>query len=99
MFYDDNVILKNTTDGSSDEYGGYIPGVETTETFIADVQPFSHELMLKKYGYDMQVTRLMFCEPNENIKIGSIITFKDKDYLVVKIPWDDDHYEVVLDDV
>ena len=99
MFYDDNVTLKNTTVGTTDVYGGYVPGVESTKDFIADVQPFNQALMLKKYGYDIEVTRLMFCDPDIDIKIGSVIVFKGKDYLVVKIPWDDDHYEVVLNDL
>lgn len=93
------VTLKNTSEGTTDEYGGYVPGVETTKILYTDIQPFSRELLLKKYGYDIEVTKLMLCDVDDDIKEGSIVVFKGKDYEVKKIPWDDGHYEVVLNAV
>ena len=96
MLKKDKVILKNTSIGETDEYGGYVPGIETSKEIMADVQPYSRELMLKKYGYDIEVSKLMFCNVDLEIKEGSIIIFNSKDYEVKKIPWDAGHMEVIL---
>lgn len=99
MIKNDMVILKTKSKGTQDEFGGYIQGAESTKEIDVDMQPFSRELLLKKYGYDIAVSKLMFCDFDEDIKEGSIIVYNSKNFIVKKIPWDSGHLEVVLDEL
>lgn len=96
MLKRDRVTLINTSEGTTDEYGGYVVGTETSETLMCNIQPFSRELLLKKYGFDIEVTKLMICSVDNDIKEGSIIIYNKKKYEVKKIPWDVSHFEVML---
>jgi len=99
MLKRDRAILINKGVGTQDEYGGYVEGNQTSKPIMCDIQPFSRALTLKKYGYDIAVTKLMFCSINEDIVEGSIIVFKGKNYIVMKIPYDRDHFEIVLNNI
>jgi len=92
-----SITLKNKGIGYIDNYGGYISGEETSKEIDVDMQPYSRELLLRKYGYDIQVSKLMICDLDNDIKEGSIVVYKDKNYIVKKIPCDEKHMEVVLD--
>lgn len=96
MLKNDRVILINKGIGTQDKYGGYIEGTETSKILCVNMQPFSRELLLKKYGYDIQVTKLMICSVDESLVEGSIIVYKNKNYIVMKIPCDIGHMEVML---
>jgi hypothetical protein len=91
-----NVVLVNSTEGSKDKYGGFVEGEPIYKNMTVDIQPSSRELFLKTYGYDVEVNKLMFCNTDSDIKIGSIIEFNNIDYEVRSIPWDDGHMEVGL---
>ena len=94
MLKNDTITLTNQGVGTQDIYGNYIPGIPVTKTMRVNVQPYSRELLLKAYGYDIEVTKRVMCEVDTDIKEGSIITYKGIDYEVKKIPWDIGHMEV-----
>ena len=94
MLKNDTITLTNQGVGTQDIYGNYIPGVNVSKPMRVNVQPYSRELLLKAYGYDIEVTKRVMCEVDTDIKEGSIITYKGIDYEVKKIPWDIGHMEV-----
>ncbi|WP_010236277.1 hypothetical protein [Clostridium arbusti] len=94
-------MLKNTTyalwnkgQGSINSHGDYV----TTDIFIKNIdldkQPYNKELLLKTYGYDVDVTNRLFYEHygvDEDIKINSILKTTDdtEEYEIRKfIRWD-----------
>lgn len=81
---------------------GWIPGMPThIKDMDCDIQPYSTELLLKTYGYSIEVTDRIFCDLDIAVKVGAIIKYKDKwgndkSYEVRKIiPWDD-YMEVMV---
>lgn len=53
------------------------------------MQAFSSELLLKNYGYNIEVTKGFFINDIANIKIDTILKFGAENYEVKKIiPWD-----------
>lgn len=69
-----------------------------------DIQPFSRRLLLKSYGYDLEVTKRIFMEVDQDVKIGTILKYTDsqnktEEYEVKAIPWDDGYYEVMCNGI
>lgn len=90
------------TEGHQDSHGSWVPGGEEhVKDIDCDIQPYSQELLLKDYGYNIEVTNRIFCDLDTDIKIGTILKYKDKwnqdkSYEVRKIiPWDD-YMEVMV---
>lgn len=95
-----NVDIYNKSAGKKVD-GIYIPGNFTTPKNIdVDIQPYSTELLLKDYGWNIEVNKRIFVDYNdEDIKIGTVIKYTNKQNVVesyeVKkfIPWNN-HMEI-----
>jgi hypothetical protein len=76
--------------------GVTIPGVPAWVRDIdVDMQPYSTELLIKTYGYDIPVTKRFFIEDISGITIGTILKYGSDSHEVKKIiPWDD-YYDVM----
>ena len=60
-----------------------------------DMQPYSTELLIKAYGYDIPVTKRFFIEDVSDIKIGTILQYGSEQHEVKKIiPWDN-YFDVI----
>ena len=82
--------------GPSTKVGGItIPGILTlTNTIDCDMQPYSTELLLRSYGYNIEVNKRFFIDDITNIKIGTILMFGTQKHEVKKIiEWD--YFEVM----
>ena len=42
-------------------------------------------MLLRDYGYDIEVTKRIFHEVDDDIKLGTILKYKDEQYEVRKI--------------
>ena len=75
--------------------GVTIPGVLAWVRDIdCDMQPYSQELLIKSYGYDLPVTKRFFIEDIADIKIGTVLIYGTEKHEVKKIiAWD--YYEVM----
>lgn len=84
-----------------DGYGGTTPNLTYIKDIQVDLQPYSSELLLKNYGYNIEVNKRIFIDSfDSNIKEGTILKYTDKYGIeqsleVKKIPWDDGYMEVV----
>lgn len=97
MFYNMEIELwkKGISSKSSIGQTIYSPPIFVKKMMV-DVQPYSSEEARRDYGFTIECTKRMFCDI-EDFSIGSnIIKYKNKDYNIVKIPWDDEHMEVIL---
>ena len=94
MFYDYNVGIYNKTPGQKID-SVFIPGVLTwVKDISCDIQPYSAELLLKAYGYDIPVTKRFFIDDIKDIKIGTILKYGTENHEVKKIiAWD--YFEVM----
>ena len=72
-----------------------IPGILTfIRNIECDMQPYSAELLLKTYGYNIEVNKRFFIDDITDIKIGTILKFGNDKHEVKKIiEWD--YYEVM----
>lgn len=72
-----------------------IPGAPTLIRSIdCDMQPYSTELLMKNYGYDIPVTKRFFIDDIADIDIGTVLKVNTDRHEVKKIvPWDD-YFEV-----
>jgi len=80
----------------STKVGGItIPGVLAFVRDIdCDMQPYSTALLLKSYGYNIEVTKRFFIDDIADIKIGTILKYGTENHEVKKIiPWD--YFEVM----
>jgi len=70
-----------------------------------DMQPYSKALLLKTYGYDLEVTkRIFFMDVDYDIKIGTLLYYTNPQNVVEKyevkaIPWDSGFFEVVCNGI
>lgn len=91
-----NKIVTNKDNGYSVETLNYIKDIE------CDIQPYSKELLLKSYGYDIQCNKRILCEADSDIDTDTIFTYKDIDgntkyYQIQKIiNWDDLDMEIAV---
>lgn len=101
MFDDYKVGIYNKSPGT--KVGGiFIPGVLAwVKDMMCDIQPYSRALLLKNYGYDIEVNKRIYVDYfDKNIKIGTIVKYTDKydkevSFEVKAIPWDDGYMEVM----
>lgn len=82
--------------------GVFVPGALTwIKNIDCDIQPYSKELLLKDFGYNIEVNKRVFINQfDSNIKIGTILKYTDKynkkiSMEVKAIPWDDGYMEVM----
>ena len=76
--------------------GVTIPGVLVWVRDIdCDMQPYSQELLIKLYGYDIPVTKRFFIEDITDIKIGTILKYGSDSHEVKKIIAWDNYYDVM----
>lgn len=60
-----------------------------TKTIDCDMQPYSTELFIRQYGYNIEVTKRFFIDDISEIKIGTILMYGAEKHEVKKIiPWD-----------
>lgn len=79
--------------GTKNSHGDWVANLVEIKKIDVDRQPYNKELLLKQYGYDVDVTdRLMYEHfgPDDDIKINSILKdTSDNEYEVRKIiQWD-----------
>lgn len=98
-FYDKQIILMAETGGSL-VHGSWVEGTLTEQkTISCDVQPSSRDLIYKEYGYYINCTYRVFCDPDGDLQEGSIVKYNDEQFKVVKIvPWDD-YFDVFIQSV
>lgn len=102
MKQDFTIGIYNKTEGHKDSHGSWVPGGEQhIKDIDCDIQPYSQTLLLKDYGYNIEVNKRIFIDGFEpDIKIGTILKYVNKQgkaetYEVKKIPWDDGYMEVM----
>lgn len=87
-----NKILPLYTKGGGqvDDAGNWIPGQGMFVRNVSmDFQPYSTELLLKDYGYNIEVTNRLFIQNAVDIKIGMYFIEDNIEYEVRKVvPWD-----------
>jgi len=101
MFDDYKVGIYNKPPGT--KVGGiFIPGtLAWVKDIMCDMQPYSRALLLKNYGYDIEVNYRIYIDYFEkNIKIGTILRYTDKydkevSLEVKAIPWAEEYMEVM----
>ncbi|MEY8417049.1 hypothetical protein AAK964_12165 [Tissierella praeacuta] len=97
MFYNKDIEIIEDTGYLNDD-GLWIDGeFKIIKTIEADVQPFSKELAYKKYSYNEDIMYRVFINPEELIKLGTIIKYKNEYYIVKKIIDWDDYWILLLD--
>ena len=63
-----------------------IPGVLAwVKDIECDMQPYSQELLIKSYGYDIPVTKRFFIDDIADIKIGTILNYQGEQHEVKKV--------------
>lgn len=93
------VSLYNKT-GQKDENGAYVGTSAYVKDIDVDIQPYSTQLLLNQYGYEIKVNKRIFIDHcDSDVKIGSILKYTDinnktTSYEVKVIPWDDGYMEV-----
>ncbi len=100
-FYDKEIQIYIYDDDIKDKHGINREGYalfKTDDPIMADVQPYSTEKAKKDYGYDIECTRRMFCDIIPEITEDCIIKYNNQFYEVAKIPWDDDYFEILLNE-
>ena len=66
--------------------GIYIPGVLTwVRNIECDMQPYSTELFIRQYGYNIETTKRFFIDDIADIKIGTILKYGTEQHEVKKI--------------
>ena len=77
MFYNYKVDIYNKADGTKVN-GIFIPGVLTyVKTVMCDIQPYSTTLLLKEYGYNIEVNKRIFLDYDSAIKIGTVFFYEN----------------------
>lgn len=99
MFYTKEIEIYNVEEGSTNTTTGvYTEGelqTQPTKTLMVDIQPYSKEKLQKDYGYEIDVSKRIFCDLDADIKITSIIKYKDLTLEVKKIIEWDDYLEIM----
>lgn len=99
FFYDKEINIYTYKD-YEDEHGidreGYSKINE--EPIMVDMQPYNSEKAKRAYGYDIECTRRMFCDIIPELQEDCLVEFNSKFYKIVKVPWDDEYYEMLLNE-
>lgn len=72
--------------------------IEFVEPIMVDIQPYSSEKAERDYGYNIECSRCMFCDIIPEITESCLIEYSRKFYKVEKIPWDDEYFEILLNE-
>jgi len=87
---------------TKDSYGSWITTYTYNKSVDCDKQPYSRQLLLKDYGYDLDCTNRVFCDLNDEIDDGVIVSF-DNDTTKFRVqkalPWDDYMDVMVIENV
>lgn len=87
--------------GHKDTHGGWVDDPPYVKEIYVDIQPYSTQLLLNQYGYNIEVNKRIFVDYYDpDIKIGTILKYvnkqgKTESYEVKVIPWDDGYMEVI----
>lgn len=100
FFYDKSIVLMTLSEGHKDSNGIWIKGELTPlKTILCDVQPASRELIFKDYGFNIDCTKRIFCDVDNDLKTGGVIKYKDINYTIVKLVEWDDYYDMFVKEV
>jgi len=99
-----NFTLDVWNKGPSTKVNGVvIPGILAyVKTIDCDLQPYSTALLLKNYGYNIEVTKRIFIDHfDADVKVGTVFKYKDgygqdSNLLVKAIPWMDEYMDISL---
>ncbi|WP_236894734.1 hypothetical protein [Clostridium beijerinckii] len=99
MFYDKEIYIYKY-DSFEDKHRIDREGYKkiSEDSFLVDIQPYNSEKAKREYGYDIECSRKMFCDVIPEIKEDSIIKYNNKFYEIKAIPWDDEYYEILLNE-
>lgn len=91
MFYNKQVEIWNIGEGYTDSHHIYHEGeLWFSKTIRVDVQPYSTERLKKEYGYEIDVNKRIFCDLDNEIKINTVIKYKNNSMEVKNfLEWDD----------
>ncbi|MHC1683422.1 MAG: hypothetical protein AB6733_10780 [Clostridiaceae bacterium] len=92
MFYDKQVDLYNVQEGTTNTITGVYKegGPQYIKSIMCDIQPYSKEKLQKDYGYEIDVSKRIFCDLDDSIELTSVIKYMDLELEVKKIiEWDD----------
>lgn len=87
--------------GDKDQHGGWVEESTWVKDIYLDIQPYSTVLLLKNYGYNIEVNKRIYVDHFDSaIMIGTILKYTDKygndiSLEVKAIPWDDGYMEVM----
>lgn len=97
MFYDKEIDVLTISEGYTDDYGIYHPGVEAVlKTIFCDVQPYSTERLYRDYGYNVKCTKRVFCEIDTALDVGAYVRYKGDKYIINKVIDYDDYLELMI---
>lgn len=95
MFYDKKIEIWNIGEGYKDDDCIYHEGkLGKTKTLMVDVQPYSTDRLKKDYGYEIDVNKRIFMDLDSDVKINTVIKYKNNSMEVKKIIEWDDYMEV-----
>lgn len=97
-FYGKEIQVIGQGEGYLDDSGIWHDGTETViKTIPCDVQPYTKELAYKDYGFTVDCTKRVFCDPDTDLQNGVKVQYNGEPYVIVKlIDWDD-YYDIMLD--
>jgi hypothetical protein len=79
------------------DFGEPVYGVIETKTpFQAEIEPYSNTLANNRYGVSVDVTNRLFCKPNPDILLGTLIEYNNIKYSVTENMQYDRHFEVLM---
>lgn len=61
-----------------------------------EIEPYSSKLAENRYGIIVDVQYRLFTKPDEHLKLGEKIEYKDKNYTITGVMDYDRHYEVLI---
>ena len=78
--------------------------LEFVKNIDCDMQPYSRALLIKAYGYDLEVTKRIFMDIDPDVRIGTVFHYTNlqgivEKYEVKAIPWDEGYFEVMCNGI
>ena len=61
-----------------------------------DIQPYSTQLLLNQYGYNIEVNKRIFTDNDADIKVGTVLKYENISFEVRKIISWDSYCEVMV---
>ena len=97
-FYNDSLTVLVQSAGHLDQ-GVWIDGDTTESTPIAcDVQPASRDEVFKDYGYYIDCSFRVFCDPDSKLDVGVTVNYGGKKYKIAKLVNWRTFYEFFMDE-